>query len=86
MLSILIKSKIFKLYFSVIIFGILQILLIIICIRWNVIIISGVIVGNNSVIRCGNIVTKSIPDNSVAFGNPYKVLDKLILLIELIMK
>ena len=86
MLSILIKSKIFKLYFSVIIFGILQILLIIICIRWNVIIISGVIVGNNCVIRCGNIVTKSILDNSVAFGNPYKVLDKLILLKELIMK
>ena len=86
MLSILIKSKIFKLYFSVIIFGILQILLIIICIRWNVIIISGVIVGNNCVIRCGNIVTKSFPDNSGAFVNPYKVLDKLILLKELIMK
>ena len=86
MLSILIKSKIFKLYFSVIIFGILQISLIIICIRWNVIIISGVIVENNSVIKCGNIVTKSIPDNSVTFGNPYKVSDNLILLKKLIMK
>ena len=83
MLSILTKSKIFKLYFSVIIFGILQIYL---KIRWNVIIISGVIFGNNFVIRWGNIVTKSILDNSIAFGNPYKVLDKLILLKELIMK
>ena len=39
----------------------------------NVIILPGVIIGNNCVIGCGSVVTKNIPDNSVAFGNPCKV-------------
>lgn len=37
------------------------------------IILCGVHIGNNVVIGAGTIVTKSIPDNSVAYGNPVKV-------------
>ncbi len=37
------------------------------------IILPGVTIGNNVVIGAGSVVTKSIPDNTIAFGNPCKV-------------
>ena len=42
----------------------------------GVIILPGVIIGKNSVIGAGSVVTRSIPENSVAFGNPCKVIRK----------
>lgn len=41
------------------------------------IILPGVTIGNNVVIGAGSIVTKDIPDNSLAVGNPAKVIRKL---------
>lgn len=38
------------------------------------IILPGVVIGNNVVIGAGSVVTKDIPDNTVAVGNPCKVL------------
>lgn len=38
------------------------------------IILPGITIGKNSIIGAGSIVTKSIPANSVAVGNPCKVL------------
>jgi acetyltransferase-like isoleucine patch superfamily enzyme len=38
------------------------------------VILPSVIIGNNVAIGAGSIVTKSIPDNSIAFGNPCKVI------------
>ena len=38
------------------------------------IILPGVIVGNNSIIGAESVVTKSVPDNAVAVGNPAKVI------------
>lgn len=46
-------------------------------IGWNTIIMPGVHIGNNVVIGCGAIVTKDIPDNSVAVGVPAKVIESL---------
>lgn len=43
----------------------------------GVIVIPGVKIGNNSVIGAGSIVTKNIPDNVVAFGNPCKVIREI---------
>ncbi len=40
----------------------------------GVIILPGVTIGKNSVIGAGSVVTKSIPENSVAVGNPCKVI------------
>ncbi|CAM4419820.1 MAG: sugar O-acetyltransferase [Chryseobacterium sp.] len=40
----------------------------------GVIILPGVTIGKNSVIGAGSVVTRSIPENSVAFGNPCKVI------------
>ena len=40
-------------------------------------ILPAVTVGNNVVIGAGSIVTKDIPDNSVAVGNPCKVIKKI---------
>lgn len=39
----------------------------------GVIILPGITIGKNSVIGAGSVVTKSIPENSVAFGNPCRV-------------
>ena len=41
------------------------------------IILPGVTIGRNSVIGAGSVVTKSIPDNSVAVGNPCRVIRSL---------
>lgn len=43
----------------------------------NVTIMKGVTIGKNSLIETGSIVTKSIPENVVAAGNPCKVLRPL---------
>lgn len=42
------------------------------------IILPGVSIGNNCVIGAGAVVTKDIPDDSMAAGNPAKVIKKLI--------
>lgn len=39
----------------------------------NVVILPGVTIGDNSVIGAGSIVTKDIPSNVIAYGNPCKV-------------
>lgn len=43
----------------------------------NAIILPGVTIGRNAVVGAGSIVTKSIPDYSVAVGNPAKVIRKI---------
>lgn len=40
----------------------------------NAILMPGIEIGNNCVIGAGSVVTKSIPDNSVAAGNPAKII------------
>ena len=37
------------------------------------VILPGIIIGNNAMIGAGSVVTKNIPPNSIAFGNPCKV-------------
>jgi galactoside O-acetyltransferase len=43
----------------------------------NVIILKGVTIGENTVIGNGSVVTKSIPDNVIAAGNPAKIIRNL---------
>lgn len=43
----------------------------------NCTILAGVIIGDNSVIGAGSVVTKSIPENVVAVGVPCKVIRKI---------
>lgn len=43
----------------------------------NVVVLPGVTIGNNVVIGAGSIVTKDIPDNMLAYGNPCKVIRKI---------
>lgn len=43
----------------------------------NVCVLKGVIIGSNSVIAAGSIVTKNIPKNSLVVGNPGKVIRTL---------
>ena len=40
----------------------------------GVVIVPGITVGNNVVIGAGSIVTKNLPDNVVAVGNPCRIL------------
>ncbi|UUX34763.1 sugar O-acetyltransferase [Fundicoccus culcitae] len=40
----------------------------------NVVVFGGVSIGENSVIGAGSVVTKDVPANVVAFGNPCKVI------------
>ena len=40
----------------------------------NVVVLPGVTIGNNCVIGAGSVVVKDIPDNSIAVGNPCKVI------------
>ena len=44
----------------------------------NVTVMKGVTIGNNSIIGAGSVVTKSIPDNVIAAGNPCKVIKEII--------
>ena len=39
----------------------------------NVTILPGVTIGDNAIIGAGSVVTKDIPSNVIAFGNPCKV-------------
>ena len=43
----------------------------------NVVILPGITVGDNSVIGAGSVVTKDIPSNVVAVGNPCRVLREI---------
>ena len=43
----------------------------------GVIVLPGVTIGDNSVIGAGSVVTKDIPSNVVAVGNPCKVLREI---------
>jgi len=43
----------------------------------NAIILPGLTIGKGCVIGAGSVVTKNIPDNSLAVGNPAKVIRKL---------
>lgn len=43
----------------------------------NTVICPGVIVGENVTIGAGSVVTKNIPDNTLAFGNPCRVIREL---------
>lgn len=43
----------------------------------NVTIIGGITIGNNVIIGAGSVVVKDIPDNSVAVGNPARVIRTL---------
>ena len=40
----------------------------------GVIVLPGVNIGDNSVIGAGSVVTKDIPENVVAYGNPCRVI------------
>jgi galactoside O-acetyltransferase len=41
------------------------------------IIVAGVSIGDNSVVGCGSVVTKDIPTNVVAYGNPCRVVREI---------
>lgn len=43
----------------------------------NVVICGGVSIGNNCVIGAGSVVTRDIPDNSLAAGNPCRVIREI---------
>jgi maltose O-acetyltransferase len=43
----------------------------------GVIILAGVTIGDNSVIGAGSVVTKNVPENCVAAGNPCKVIKNI---------
>ncbi len=43
----------------------------------NVVVLPGVTIGDNSVIGAGSVVTKDIPANVVAYGNPCKVIKNI---------
>lgn len=43
----------------------------------NVSVLPGVTIGDNSVIGAGSVVTKDVPANTLAFGNPCRVVRKL---------
>jgi len=44
----------------------------------NVVVLPGVSIGNNSVIGAGSVVTKDIPENVVAVGNPCKIVKNIL--------
>ena len=38
---------------------------------------SGVTIGENAIVGTGSVVTKDIPDNCIAVGNPAKVIRQI---------
>lgn len=44
----------------------------------NVVVLPGVSIGSNSVIGAGSVVTKDIPENVVAVGNPCRVVKNIV--------
>lgn len=52
----------------------------------NVLVMPGVTVGNNVIIGAGSVVTKSIPDNSIAVGNPARVIKQVMELEKVLLK
>jgi len=43
----------------------------------NAVILAGVVIGDNAVIGAGAVVTKNIPANSIAVGNPCRVIKQI---------
>ena len=43
----------------------------------NVVVLSGVTIGDNCTIGAGSVVVKDIPANTVAVGNPCRVIKEL---------
>ena len=43
----------------------------------NATIICGVIIGKNSIVGAGSVVTRDVPDNSIVAGNPAKAIGKV---------
>ena len=43
----------------------------------NVVVLLGVTIGDNVVIGAGSIVNKDIPSNTIAVGNPCKVIKQI---------
>lgn len=43
----------------------------------NAIILSGITIGENSIVAAGSVVTKDVPANTVVGGNPARVLKKI---------
>ena len=43
----------------------------------NVVVLPGVHIGNNVVVGAGSVVTKDLPDNVIAVGNPAKIIRKI---------
>ena len=43
----------------------------------NAIIMPGITIGNNCIVACGSIVTKSVPDNSIVAGVPARVIETI---------
>ena len=43
----------------------------------NVIVLPGVTIGDNVTIGAGSVVTKDIPSNVIAYGNPARVMKKI---------
>lgn len=43
----------------------------------NVVVVPGVKIGNNSVVGAGSVVTRDLPDNVLAVGNPARILREI---------
>ena len=43
----------------------------------NTVVLPGITIGNNVTIGAGSVVTKDIPDNMLAFGNPCKIIRQI---------
>lgn len=43
----------------------------------NVTVLPGVTIGNNVTIGAGSVVTRDIPDKTLAVGNPYRVIKSI---------